>query len=421
MIGWLAMVLFGGLLSGLAMVGFLVLKKAAEPLMVSLWVLGAVLAGWGIFQLAAYPPRTGVLVVTALFGVAAFIGGYGLGSAILATIGTKVSPATKLSVTSASTADSRAAAILVACVDATEYEPEVVHEELERWGSLVSSRVGLLVTPLLYATHKARYRTLGGESPGYAQAKELAENVEAIVRTESDIDTVLMATCTRSQSPDRVIAGLAKEGFRRFVVSGVSVGESYAIDQAKSQIDQMEPASEGLRVAYTPAFFGADRLSTIIAQRILSRVATQDAPGVALLMNGQPEHHRRTHEIFDIQEATFCSRIRLQLTEGGIAPEFVRVCSLEWRDPDLTETIRHLAAYGCENILVAPVCMPFDTLSARIDIQLAIRRARVADTSAVHLLNCWATEPEVPRILAKAIMDSYSEVVQQKASSGADH
>lgn len=421
MIGWLAMVLFGGLLSGLAMVGFLVLKKNAEPLMVSLWILGAVLAGWGIFQLAAYPPRTEVLVVTALIGVAAFIGGYGLGSAILTTIGTRISPPTRLPVRSPDKGDLRAAAILIACVDATEYEPEVVHEELERWGSLVSSRIGLLVTPLLYATHKARYRTLGGESPGYAQARELVENVEAILRCESDLDTVVMATCARTHSPDRLITGLAKEGYGRFVVSGISVGESYAIDQVKSQIDQMEPAAEGLLVVYTPSLFGVDKLATLIANRILSRMSKQDALGVALLMNGQPEHHRRTHEIFDIQEATFCSRVKLHLTDGGMAPEFVRACSLEWREPDLTETIRHLAAYGCENILVAPVCMPFDTLSARIDIQLAIRRARVAETTEVHVLNCWGTEPEVPRILAEAVMDANAKSARMQASTNGDH
>ncbi|MCL4553666.1 MAG: ferrochelatase [Actinobacteria bacterium] len=421
MIGWLAMVLFGGLLSGLAMVGFMVLKKAAEPLMVSLWVLGAVLAGWGIFQLAAYPPRTEVLVVTAMIGVAAFIGGYGLGSAILTTIGTRSFQATRVPVWPASSADPRTAALLIAAVDAVEYEPEVVHEELERWGSLVSSRIGLLVTPLLYATHKARYRTLGGESPGYAQAKALVENVEAILRRESEIDTVVMATCTRTQSPDKVIAGLAKEGVSRFVVSGLSVGESYSIDQAKSQIDQMDLPSEGVQVAYTPSLFGVDRLASVIADRILSRMPTQDGLGVALLMSGQPEHHRRTHEIFDIQEATFCSRIRLLLTEAGLASEFVRVCSLEWRDPDLTETVRHLAAYGCENILVAPVCMPFDTLSARIDIQLAIRRARVADTSAVHVLNSWGTEPEVPKIIAETIVDAHTKLVRVTASANGDH
>ena len=103
-----------------------------------------------------------------------------------------------------------------------------------------------------------------------------------------------------------------------------------------------------------------------------------ETTGVALLMHGQPDAHQQTHAHFDIQENAFCNRVRMMLVEKGIAESNIRLCWMDWRAPDVTETVRHLAALGCDRILVVPACYPFDSMMTMLDLPMSVRQARVA-------------------------------------------
>lgn len=411
-IWWLAL-FAGAVISGTAFVGLLVLKRPAEPLMALLLLTGAVACSWGIFEISSYYDRVEVLILSSLLAVASFAGGYWLGAAMLPLMDQKKQPSIKTPA-AFDRAQGRIAAILLADIDAPEYEPSSVAGDAALMGSLASSGLWVVATPMLYAAQKARYRAIGGSSFSMPQALAMAERVESLLPDDTGITKVAIATCSDELALDAIVANLANEGFDRIIVAGIAIGESYASDRAKVLVDQLRLPEHGVQIAYTAPLWGSERLSLMISDRVRFSANDLATAGIALVMNGQPEHHRVTHPAFDVQETAFCSRIRAHLVEHGANEQLVRYCSLEWRSPDLTETLRHLVAFQCKEILVVPACMPFETVSSHLDLMLAIRSARVDDMTEVQTLGNWGTEAETSAIVAEAISELSAEMQTQR-------
>jgi len=410
LICWMAL-FAGAVISGTAFVGLLVLKRPAEPLMALLFLTGAVSCSWGIFEISSVSDRVEVLVLSSLLAVASFIGGYGLGAAMLPSLNRKKQPILKIPA-AAEGSRGKVAVVLLADVDTLEYEPASVAGDQTLLSSV--SGIWLGITPFFYAAQKAKYRAAGGTGLSMLQAKDLVDRVESTLPAEIGITKAAITAGTDELSLDATVASLANEGCNRIIVANVSIGESYATDRAKVLVDQLRLPSHGIEIVYTAPFWSSERLSLMIADRI--RVSTDDlsSTGVALVMNGQPEHHRITHPAFDVQETAFCSRIRSNLIEHGANEQLVRSCSLEWRNPDLTETLRHLVAFQCKQILVVPACMPFETLSSRLEIFVAIRSARVDEVTEIRLLGNWGTEAATPSIIAETISELLVDVQQRR-------
>jgi protoheme ferro-lyase len=401
-------IFIGAVTGGVALVGLLALKRSAEPLMALLSLVGIALSVWGILELTTADPRVRIVFVSIGFAGAAFAGGYGLGAALLPLV-IRRKPSIRLS-TSAHAARHGIGVLVVACAEPTSYEPLVVSQEFDVLNELGRAEMPLGITPFLYAAQKARYRAAGGTSPAASQAAALTERVETLLKTDGRFERVRLVTCSAEDTLDVAVVDMAASGIERMVIAAVSIGESYDIDHAKVLVDMLRPAQHGVRIVHTAPLWGSEILANTLANKIMAAAGSLETTGVALVMTGQPEHRRKTHGAFDVQENAFCSRVRLQLVERALLAPNVRTCSLEWRDPDITETVRHLAALGCDRILVSPACMPFETVTTRLDLLVAVQQARVDESVSVVTLQTWGQEPSAAEVIADAIREAADDL-----------
>ncbi|TLM97710.1 MAG: ferrochelatase, partial [Actinobacteria bacterium] len=105
----------------------------------------------------------------------------------------------------------------------------------------------------------------------------------------------------------------------------------------------------------------------------------------------------------------FLSRVRALLVERGIPDRNVRVAWAEWRDPDVTSSVRHLAALGCRRVIVVPAVSPLDTLGTRLDLEISVRQARVSEGVTVVTLPAWKDDPAVIEELRAQVQRAIAE------------
>ncbi len=399
----------GSLLAGACMVWLLALKRSRMPIVILAGLLGTFAAGWGVAQLMAHYATPEAVVTLSLITVGCVAGGYGIASSLLANPALS-SRRSDLSYADAGNARSDAAILMVACVEPQTYEPGSVALELDQYedAGLPDATIGM--TPFLYAAQKARYRAAGGESPAFRQAKATVVQLQQLLDKEM-YGWVDLVTCQPKDGLDTAIARTVRRGYKRVVVAAVSVAESYELDRAKASVDALRPEQHDISVTYTSPLWSSDTVIEMVAERIWASAAkSPQTTGVALLMHGQPDAYQQTHAQFDTQENAFCNRIRMLLVEKGLAESNVRLCWMDWRSPDVTETVRHLAALGCERILVMPACYAFDSMTTLLDLPMAVRQARVDQHVYVTTLAAWGEEPAVAQALAEGVQEAAGEL-----------
>jgi protoheme ferro-lyase len=124
---------------------------------------------------------------------------------------------------------------------------------------------------------------------------------------------------------------------------------------------------------------------------------------VALVLHGQPEAWQKSHASFDVQENSFANRVRATLIDRGLHQENIRLCYAEWRNPDITETVRHLAALGCSRVLICPACFPFESSVTILDMPVAVRQARVDAHVSTVVLGAWGDGPRLVDVLGTTV------------------
>src|SRR5664279_2599182 len=82
-----------------------------------------------------------------------------------------------------------------------------------------------------------------------------------------------------------------------------------------------------------------------------------------------------------------------KLAAQVVPEQSVRIAWADWRAPEVTGTVRHLAALGCRRIIVSPTCFPLDSITTLLDLQLAVRQARVDETVSIVTLPAWHDDP----------------------------
>ncbi len=85
----------------------------------------------------------------------------------------------------------------------------------------------------------------------------------------------------------------------------------------------------------------------------------------------------------------------MMLLERGVDAESVRVAWADWTTPDVASSVRHLVALGRRRVLVVPAVYPLDTLATRLDLEMAVRQARVNDDVSVVTLPGWRDDEAV--------------------------
>ena len=147
-----------------------------------------------------------------------------------------------------------------------------------------------------------------------------------------------------------------------------------------------------MRVVYADALWSSERIAALVASRVMAIAGDPSSTGVVLVGLGQPEERARSCGSFDEHETAFLNRVRMLLLERGLSETFVRLAWADWRAPDVTSAVRHLAALGCERLVVMPACFPLDTVETLLDLPLSVRQARVEDAISVVTMTAWSDD-----------------------------
>jgi protoheme ferro-lyase len=398
---WAALV-GGAVYTGASFVGILVARRSREPLLAVSGLISFVACAWGFGAITAAYDRLDAVVYAFIFGLAGIAGGYALVSTLLSALvfRDRVAHVSEELPESVGTA----AVLLLGEIEPAEYSPRATATALERLSGegLLTASIGVL--PFLFMAQKTRYRAAGGISPAESQLDALTRAVSSVLRT-LPVGEVAAAWCEGERSLAERVADAASRGFRTVIVAEALIADSLEVDQAKRAVDALRLRSAGVSVSYSRPLWRSEAIARLVADRTIAEVGDLKSTGIVLVGQGQPEDRSRSNRDFDEQETAFLNRVRLLLVEQGIEEQNARIAWADWRSPEVTGAVRHLAALGCLRIVVAPACFPLDSITTLLDLQLAVRQARVDGTVSVVTLPAWHDDPALVEVLRLEIAE----------------
>jgi sirohydrochlorin ferrochelatase len=293
--------------------------------------------------------------------------------------------------------------VIVGDIDPEEYDERSTATDLDRLSEEGLLEVSIAILPFLFFAQKARYRAVGGTSPAARQLRSITEHVGASLLS-TRIDRVEAGRLDGASDLADQVLDLALSGYRTICVVEAMVAGSLELDEAKRRVDSMRLSELGVRVVYADALWSAERVATLVANRVMCVASDPASTGVVLVGMGQPDERARTHRSFDEHETAFLNRVRMLLLDRGLAETFVRLAWADWHAPDVTGAVRHLAALGCEHLVVMPACFPLDTVETQLDLPLSVRQARVDDGVSAVTLTAWFDDPAlIEELRARAL------------------
>lgn len=382
---WVSLII-GAFTFGVAFVAILIARRSLEPAFAVVSLAGFGSAAWAFGSLSSVYDRFDVMLWGLGFAVAAFAGGYALASTLLASLALRPSdfnPPEELP-----TDNGAAALVIVGDVDPAEYDERLTASELDNLSEEGLLEVSIAILPFLFFAQKARYRAVGGSSPATRQLASIADHVGASLASTAFGRIEPGSLDGRDDLATRVLS-LALSGYRTIVVTEAMVAGSLELDEAKRRVDSMRLNELGVHIVYADALWSAERVATLVANRVMAVSDDREVVGVVLVGIGQPDERARTCRSFDEHEAAFLNRVRMILLDRGLAETFVRLAWADWHTPDVTGATRHLAALGCSRIVVMPACFPLDTVETLLDLPLSVRQARVEDGVTTVALTAW--------------------------------
>lgn len=400
---WIALVL-GGILGGLGAVFALSLPPGRDTFGAITTLSGVILSAWSLGRLIGEYRNAPVPAIATALGAGAFFGGFSLASALLPQSGHRQEP-NPISATTGR----RAALLLLSDAEIETYSPSATALELVALQDDDVLNLGIVSTPFLFAAQKARYRAIGGISPARRQVREVLEALETSV-SDTPLEYFGLAWCSGDGNLRDQVDDLARAGYSRIVVLPLGIGESLEMVRAKTLLDRSRPAEAGVTVAYAAPLRSADEIAGLVAGRITAGLGPPGKTGVALVAHGQPDTQAEQNPDLDENEAAFVNRIKMLFSEDDVDQSNIRLTWGDWREPDVTSTVRHLAALGCDRILVAPVCYPVDCIATLLDMPIAIRQARIDAAVSVVTLSTWRDELEVVGALRAKALEALREL-----------
>lgn len=275
--------------------------------------------------------------------------------------------------------------------------------------------------PLVFMAVKTRYRVSGGRSPGVAAARDLAERVSDRLADRADRSTpdqsgshepsgstrarVIVAAAADAGSLSDAIARNMSDGAARVTVVPLGHEDSDEVDGAKHTLQATQPVwAQGL-VRFAPGLWNDTALAGRLAERILAsaQCAERHDVGVVLVSPGTPAEWERQHPDAREEENYFNQRVRMHLCSAGIDERAARIAWLDWRTPDVTEAVRHVAALGRSHIVVAPSTIVLPSLETTVDLRHAVDGARVPESVTVVTLPCWADDDGLVEAIVRTV------------------
>ena len=399
---WLALVC-GSVLIGASIVALLISERALEPVSAVSALLGFVAASWGFGQIATSYGDLDAVGYALFFGAAAAAGGYALASTLLSRLALRSKPPQvpdTLPVATSSTA-----IVLLSELEPRTYSARstaAALEDLAEEGLLAAS---IWVLPFLFMAQKTRYRAAGGTSPGSGELMAVAEMLAASLSSRG-IDSVQTASCEGERSLSIRVVDAVERGFRTIVVAQAFVAESLEVDRAKREVDALRLSERGITVSYAEPLWGCAHCALLVSAKALAVAGDTTNCGIVLVGQAQPEERSRIASAFDHQEARFLNQIRMLLIDRGVPEQRVHIAWADWRSPEVTESVRHLAALGCRTVVVVPACFPLDSIATMLDLPLSVRQARVDQSVNVLTLHAWHDDPGLVEALRTRILSA---------------
>lgn len=402
---WGSLIL-GAVVFGVSLVAILVSRRSLEPFFAAVAIAAFSLAAWAFAEISIVYDRFDVLLWALGFGMAAFAGGYALASTLLGSIASRPR---RLSAPSTLPPDNgTAAAILLGDIDPDAYDERWTAADLEKLTEEGLLRVSIAILPFLFFAQKARYRAVGGSSPAARQLDWLTESVGDSLEGDrfGRVESAWLGGAR--DLPVRVLR-LAEKGHRTILIGEVMIAGSLELDEAKRRVDALHLDALGVDIRYTGTLWGAERVASLIASRVMSVVDEPSSTGVVLVGLGQPEERARTCRSFDEHETAFLNRVRLMLTDLGFGGDSVRLAWADWHGPDVTSAVRHVAALGCTRLVIVPACFPLDTVETMLELPLSVRQARMEEGISIVSLSAWHDDPDLVEELRSRLMSGTSD------------
>lgn len=304
------------------------------------------------------------------------------------------------------------AVVLLSCAEPERYSLRATARSLHRLLATGALQMPAGAVPFVFLAEKARYRQLGDHHPARASARALAEGLEERLRP-AVASTVLVALCDGHPSAIDAVTAVADAGYARVAVAVAgahgALAAAAAIRGAEEALSTTHP---DVQLTVAPSVWRLESLALRLCERILE--TTQgidiDRVGVGLIAEGQPAQWAAEHGEWVTDETYFLQRVRLLLNERGILAHAVRIGWLEWQTPDVTETVRHLAATGCERVIVVPATAAASTLGTMVDLTHLIASARLPESVHAITLSAWNDDPG----MLEALSESVSRAVTAK-------
>jgi len=387
---WIVSVV-GALVAGVCLVGVLVVRQQVEAIAALLGISGFGFSAYAVVLISEAYARLDATLYAFAFMVGGIVGGWAVASSLLDRFVRVPEP---LALDDIPAVDLGTAVIVVSCMEPARYDPPTTANMLQSLAEedLLEPSMGVL--PFLFFAQKARYRAVGGTSPAAAELRQLTERIERAL-LDLGVGRVGLATCSGEHRLASEIKAAVDAGYRTIIVAEATVGESLHLAGAKRESDALRLDAVGARLVFTGALHSSEKIVEMLVARAMGSADSGLNTGVVLVGHGQPEGLARRNQTFDEQETAFLSRIRMRLVEEGISEALVRVAWAEWSAPDVTSAVRHLAALGCRRVVVIPAVFPFETIATRLDLDLAVRQARVDESVAVITLSAWRDDDAV--------------------------
>lgn len=375
-------------------------QRTAAPLAALTVALGATAVG-SLVLLAQTVPRTDRLIAAAFIGAAAFLGGFALAAALLPML-TRMPPL-PAAVSAPTSPRSDPAVIVLADGQPEAYEPTVVTGAFERLRATEVPVPPDAVRVFAYLSERMRYRS-AGLSPARPLVRALTARITAGLRERGLEGPVLEAWLHGRPRLADTVAAAAQSGADTVVVALLDIAESPAYEAARAEADAVAPRRGGIRVCYAPPLWSDPTLVRAVADRVLAALPRKPraTDGVVLVADGQPWQWDREWPRSCEQTTFFVQRVRAALVAAGALEANVRSAWLDWQDPGVTEVVRHLAALGCERIVVIPATTPADTLETAIDLPAAVEQAAIDPGIRVEILHGWGDD----QVIATALVDA---------------
>lgn len=401
---WTALMGFS-LIGGIAVAGALVAPKALEPLAALLFMGCSAGAAFSAITIGRTNTTDEAPFYAVAFASAAVAGGYSLASSLLLE-SARLGHRTVGGPTRTGVAVDAAAVVIVGCAEPTHYsvsDTAALLADLDAEGRLDASLAAL---PLLFFAQKARYVAIGGRSPAASQMESVADRVEEALTQRSV--SVYWASCSGSSRAATRVSEAIEAGHSTIVIADLSVAPSTRAVAALNEIDSVV-TPPGVCIVRADSLGPDDGLPRALAERIRSSVTEPAKTGVVLVGHGQTEAEAQSDAAFAHAETVFLNRIRMSLLEEGLPEDNVKLAWAEWSQPDVTSTVRHFAALGCERIVVVPAVHPVDTLATRLDLEIAVRQARVDESVSAVVSPTWRDEPELIKAVTRVIENALPE------------